>query len=218
MVEVKNIEVFGLERAQKAIQNSFMLHSDTINREIKPKLSKSLGCNMDGHQSHDAWLKGILVQFDLKYDAVFIQELMRYHFLDQVMSTSKQHSLEKFFSTKEYNPFNEYVDDEVIEICERLYYKWINTKKEYEENKTPENKNKVDEAYFKLIFNLPHGFQLETLITTNYLQLKTIVIQRWKHKMYVDWLPFIKSCYSMPQFRELCGFENEKWNLENYAR
>lgn len=216
MVEVKNIEVFGLERAQKAIQNSFMIYSDTINREIKPKLSKSLGNNMDAHQSHDAFLKGIGVQFDLKYDAVFIQELMRYHFIDQVMSTSKQHSLEKFFTTKDFNPFNEYVSDEVIKICEQLYNIWNEAKKEYEENKTVENKKRVDESYFKLIFNLPHGFQLETLITTNYLQLKTIVIQRWKHKMWCDWKPFIEACYSIPQFRELCGFTDNKWDLENW--
>lgn len=218
MVEVKNIEVFNLDRAQRAIQNSFSLHADTTNEDIaiKPKLSKTLGGNMQPHQSHDAWLKSILVTFDLKYDAVFVQELMRYHFIEIAMSTSKQHSLDKFFSTSNYNPFNKYVSEEVIEVCSRNYYAWKAAKEIYEKESTAENKQKVDDAYFRLIFNLPHGFELEMTVNTNYLQLKTIVIQRWHHKMWCDWKPFIEACYSMPKFRELCGFEDSKWDLENW--
>lgn len=227
MVEVKNIEVFNLERAQRAIQNSYKIHADTLTGEIKPKLSKALGNDMRPKESHDAYLAGILVTFDLTYDAVFIQELMRYHFIDFVMSTSKQHSLDKFMTAESFNPFNQYVDSRVVDIVREKYNKWVEAKKEKEklryefqaqdlaaqkENEKKCQKN-VENAYYELIFNLPHGFQLEGTMTTNYRQLKTIVVQRWRHKMHCDWDTFIKACYSMPQFRELCGFEDKKWDL-----
>ena len=58
MLEVKNIEVFGLNRAINAINNSFNVGTiDTTVpvTEKREKVALALGKNMDAHQSHDAY-------------------------------------------------------------------------------------------------------------------------------------------------------------------
>ena len=64
MVEVKNIEVYGLDRALNAKGNSFNVgdidttvafEKDDGNKQWK--VAKILGANKDPHQSHDAFLK-----------------------------------------------------------------------------------------------------------------------------------------------------------------
>ncbi len=63
---VKNVEVSNLERAARAIENSFNVGSiDTTKGNVKEKLAKSLGSNTQPYQSHDAWLAGVIVDFDL---------------------------------------------------------------------------------------------------------------------------------------------------------
>lgn len=230
LVEIKNIEVFNLERAQRAIQNSFNVGEiDTTKGEIKPKLSESLGNNMQPHQSHDAYLKGILVTFDVKGNGAFMPEFQRYHHHEIIMSQSTMHAISKMIEG-EINPFTKYVSEEVKEICKRNYYAWEKAKKERDEYRDSfrdmvsgireENEKKYDklvyESFMTLIHNLPRGLELWATINSNYLQLKTIVIQRFHHKQKEDWMSFIQACYSMPQFRELCGFTDEKWNLENW--
>lgn len=230
MVEIKNVEVFNLERAQRAIQNSFNVGEiNTTKGEIKPKLSESLGTNMQSHQSHDAYLKGILVTFDMKGNGAFMPEFQRYHHHEIIMSQSTMHAISKMIEG-EINPFTKYVSKEVKEICKRNYYNWERAKKEREEYhfgfqvqdivSQKENGEKYDslvyESFMTLIHNLPKGLELWCTINSNYLQLKTIVIQRFHHKQKEDWMNFIQTCYNLPQFRELCGFTDEKWNLENW--
>lgn len=213
MVEVKNIEVYGINRAINAISNSFNVGEiNTLtepDKRINTLVAKKLGGNKESHQSHDAWLKGILVSFDMKGNGVFLPELQRYSFFEIVMSQSTMHSMEKFMSS-EYDPFTKYVTEETKEQIERLYSDWHNKK---EKNV---NKEEIYEAFERLVHNLPRGFELWSTCTTNYLQLKTIVMQRFHHKNIEDWRAFVEACYSMPRFRELCGFEDEKWNLENW--
>lgn len=231
MVEVKNIEVFGLERAQRAIQNSFNVGEiNTTKGEYKEKLSKALGNNMDPHQSHDAWLKGVLCTFDMKGNGVFMPEFQRYHFVEICMSQSTMHTMDKFM-TGTYDPYTKYVDPRIKDIAVENYENWKKAKKEEYEyhllgfqtqdiQAQKENNEKYDklvyEAFERLVHNLPRGFELWTTVTTNYLALKTIVIQRFHHKNKEDWSTFVEACYSMPKFRELCGFEDSKWDLENW--
>lgn len=64
---VKNVEVSNLERAARAIENSFNVGSiNTTKGNVKEKLAKSLGSNKQPYQSHDAWLAGVIVDFDLE--------------------------------------------------------------------------------------------------------------------------------------------------------
>lgn len=209
MVEIKNIEVFNLERAQRAIENSFNVGEiNTTKGSVKESLARSLGNNMQCKESHDAWLKGILTTFDMKGNGVFMPEFQRYHFAEIIMSQSTMHSMEKFMSG-EHLPFTKYVDPRIIEIVKEKYNTWHQAK----ENNL--SKQKVYEAFEQLVHSLPRGFELWCTINSNFLQLKTIVIQRAKHKNQEDWGAFVEACYSMPKFRELCGLTGSEWDLEN---
>jgi len=206
MVEIKNIEVFNLERAIRAIENSFNVGEiNTTVGEIKEKLAKNLGSNKQSHQSHDAWLKGVLVTFDMKGNGVFMPEFQRYHFAEIIMSQSTMHSMEKFMNN-ECSPFTKYVDYRIVEIIKEKYNAWHKAK---EEN----NPLETYIAFEKLVHSLPRGMELWLTINSNYLQLKTMVIQRAHHKNQEDWGAFVKFCYSLPKFREMCGFEDENWDL-----
>lgn len=209
MVKIKNAEVFNLERAMRAIENSFNVGEiDTTKGNVKEKLAKTLGSNMQTHQSHDAYLKGILVTYDIKGNGVFMPEFQRYHYHELIMSQSTMHSMEKFMTSK-YDPFTKYVSKEVKDLCKKNYESWVEAKKS-------EDKEKIYEAFETLVHNLPRGFELWATVTSNYLQLKTQVIQRFHHKNVEDWKAFVEFCYSLPKFRELCGFEGEEWNVENW--
>ncbi|MCR4627718.1 MAG: hypothetical protein K5640_08745 [Treponema sp.] len=209
MVEIRNVEVFNLERAQRAIENSFNVGEiDTSSGPVKEKLAKTLGNNMQPHQSHDAYLKGILVTYDIKGNGVFMPEFQRYHHHEIIMSQSTMHSMEKFM-TSDYDPFTKYITKETKEQCKKNYEAWIEAKK-------TDDKQKIYEAFEVLVHNLPRGFELWATVNSNYLQLKTQVIQRFHHKNIEDWKSFVEFCYSLPKFRDLCGFTDSEWNIENW--
>ena len=215
MVEVKNIEVFGLDRALNAKANSFnageidtSVSFDKTDDNRQWKVAKVLGGNMHPHQSHDAYLKGILVVFDIKGNGVFMPEFQRYHFADIVMSQSTMHSMDKFM-TSDYDPFTKYVSENSKKETRNNYAKYVMAKKSG-------NKQDIYEAFEVLVHNLPRGLELWATVSTNFLQLKTIVIQRFHHKNVEDWLGFIEAFYKVPYFRELCGFDGAEWNLENW--
>ena len=215
MVEVKNIEVFGLDRALNAKGNSFnvgdidtTLPFDKTDDNKQWKVAKNLGGNMAAHQSHDAFIKGILVIFDIKGNGVFMPEFQRYHFADIVMSQSTMHSMDKFM-TSEYDPFTKYVSENTKKEARDNYNKYVEAKK-------TGDKQKVYEAFEVMVHNLPRGLELWATVTTNYLQLKTIVIQRFHHKNVEDWRAFVEACYGLPYFRELCGFQSSEWDLDQW--
>ena len=206
MVEVKNTEVFGLERALKAVRNSFTTtrinttadFKDEEDRDKAFKRGHILGANNDPHQSHDAYLKGIDVYFDIKYEQYWTPEFQRYKFVDIIMSTSKMHKLEKnalkpFEEFKKQ--FNKYVDDDSIRRCQKLAQEW----------EKAEGKDAKYEAFMRLVSNLPSGYELEMTCKTNYLQLKTIYTQRTGHKLKEDWGAFLDWCDTLPHFKELTG-------------
>lgn len=207
MVEIINTQVSGLERAINAISNSFTVGEiDTLApiTDKKLKVGISLGNNRDEHQSHDAYLKGITVTFDIKYPQYWTPEFQRYHFADIIMSQSTMHSLKKFFAKEKdsdgsYNPFNKYTSPESIEIVKKLYLECEAL--DNDPNATSEQKYV---AFMKLRSSLPAGFEMWETITTNYLQLKTIWIQRHNHKLKEDWGVFCKWIESLPHFEELC--------------
>ena len=212
MVEIRNAEVYGLERAVNAISNSFNVGDiDTtapIEGERPWKVAKALGGNMDPHQSHDAYLKGIIVFYDIKGNGCFMPEWSRYHFQEQCMSQSTMHSLKKLMTSGGFDPFTKYVTEESKALVRKYYEQWEAAKKLGD--RVVEYK-----AFMTLLHNIPRGLELWVTAQSNYLQLKTQVIQRAGHKQVEDWRSFIEFCYSLPRFRELCGFTDEKWNIEN---
>lgn len=203
MVEVKNVEVHGLERAIRAVGNSYV-SGDIDTTQDRKGVSKlklkiiatRLGTNTESHQSHDSWLRGVIVQFDMKYPLYFSPEFQRYHFAEIIMSQSTMHSLDKMMRG-EIDPYNRYVTETTKQEVNRLYYEWAGTKQkgigEYE-------------AFMRLRSNLPCGFEMWMTVSTNYLQLKTIWVQRHDHKLREDWgegfcRDFIEK---LPYFKELC--------------
>ncbi|MCI7565871.1 MAG: hypothetical protein MST05_04120 [Treponema sp.] len=215
MVEVKNLEVFGLDRALNAKGSSFnvgeidtTLPFDKTDNNKQWQVAKSLGGNMFPHQSHDAFIKGILVIFDIKGNGVFMPEFQRYHFADIVMSQSTMHSMDKFM-TSDYDPFTKYVSENTKKEARANYERYVEAKKSGD-------KQKIYEAFEIMVHNLPRGLELWATVTTNYLQLKTIVIQRFHHKNIEDWRAFVEACYKLPYFRELCGFTDPQWDLSQW--
>ena len=215
MVEVKNGEVFNLERAQRAIENSFNVGEiNTTEGPIKEKLAKSLGGNMDPHQSHDAWLKGILVTFDIKHNGVFMPEFQRYHFADIVTSSSKMHRLVKMDLNR---ASNKYVSKDVIDYVNSYIELYNHLLEEKEQNSfighrftlrdgTVIECDNVEDAlytcYMIIISNCPMGLELFMRVSTNYKQLQTIYFQRKHHKLH-EWGNFCKMIEGLPYFKEL---------------
>jgi hypothetical protein len=120
MLEINNTRVYGLE--ESIISSGYPMMAEEIsewddyaedlitekdiNRAIK------LGNTPQG-SGHSNYLKGIIVQFDLKYPNYFTPQLQRYNFIDIVSSTSKMHKLIKMDIDE---MCNKYVDEEVIMI------------------------------------------------------------------------------------------------------
>ena len=201
MIEIRNTEIFGLDRTIKASGNSFAIGDiDTLTPIDDKDVNRAtkLGSSTLPHQSHDSYLKGVVVQFDIKYPQYWSMEFQRYNFVDIIMSTSKMHRLSKN-ANLDFNEFkkqfNKYVTTQNILNIQSLA-------KDYE---NAEGKDAKYEAFMKLVSNLPMGYELWMTVSTNYLQLKTIFTQRKNHKLKEDWGEFCKWCVSLPRFTELTG-------------
>lgn len=200
MIKIKNTEVFGLERAVKAISNSFISDINTVDTPTEKNWERavSLGHSKPG-LGHDGYLKGINVTFDIIYPQYWTPEAQRYGHFDIIMSTSKIHSLIKVGKKEDFNSrFNKYVDEDIINRVTEYAMNYDKYEKEKDE----------DKKYYwfmKCLSNLPMGYELQMTVTTNYLQLKTMFLQRKGHKLKEDWGEFCKWCVSLPKFTELTG-------------
>lgn len=203
MLKIKNTTVYGLNRSIKAIKNSFIEGEiDTLQTPTEKEfgVACTLGSSTEPHQSHDAYLKGIIVQFDIKYPQYWTPEFQRYHFAEIIMSTSKMHKLTALAGKPEFNAqFNKYVDKDIIERL-RSYAE------QYKATTDPQGKYIW---FMKIVSNLPMGYELWMTCSVSYLQLKTIWIQRHNHKLKEDWGAFCDWCLSLPKFKELTGCGEE---------
>lgn len=221
MLEIKNVEVYGLEKSILASGNPMTLGEINTNPNdhsiFNPDRErvKKLGSAKSG-SGHDNFLKGIIVQFDVKYPQYWTPEAQRYHWLEIVSSQSKMHRLTTAGAKLEFhNMFNKYVDHEVIDNVQKyiVYYNELVEETEDDFVYHPESKvvifgkDKIDELkyyyFMKALSNLPMGYEMWETITTNYLQLKTIYNQRKGHKLKEDWGAFIKMCNELSMFKEL---------------
>lgn len=226
MVEIKNARVFALDRALNAKGNSFSVGEintdapfDKSDGNRQWKVAKSLGSDRSAHQSHDAFLKGVLVTFDIKYSQAFTPELQRYHFLEIVMSQSTMHSLKKFMSSG-IDPYSKYVTEESKDQVRRLYAEWerksaILAACGESDGTRAAKRREAYEAFMALRHNIPGGFEMWETVATNYLQLKTICAQRANHRQREDWNAFIRACLALPHFSDLTGLTEESLALED---
>lgn len=156
------------------------------------------------------FLKAITVTYDIRGNGVFMPEFQRYNKWANagfLMSQSTMHAMEKFMTSTDHDPFTKYVSQVTRDECRKNYLSWKAAKE-------GGDKKKIYDTFEALVHNLPRGFELWATINSNYLQLKTQVIQRFGHKNQHDWGAYVEFCYSLPMFRELCGFSSSDWDLE----
>jgi hypothetical protein len=190
-VKISNVNTYGLN--ESIVASGYPMTTEVGEMLVRPSefdkstnRAKILGQAKSG-SGHDCFLKGIIVQFDLKAPEYFWRQFDRYHFHDYISSQSKMHCIVKMNISE---MCNKYVDQRVIDVLnEKIVI--------YNENPTQEN-------FQYVISNCPMGFELTARITSNYLQEKSIRNQRKGHKLeewkyYIDWQD------TLPYFTELIG-------------
>ena len=262
MLEISNERIYGLEESivasgypmlSKSYTNGeFEDKSTDINSIIffdggsetdltwadkRIKTAKNLG-NTPLGEGHSNYLKGIVVQFDVRYPVYWTPQFQRYNFADIVSSMSSMHRITKMNLDES---FNEYVlaqvKDEIISLINiynvalsqgikkiwkktlidkkynrtsRIYFSIEKQKKileEIDEEKLmfgeKDEEISIEDLYMHIISSCPQGIEKTMRVSTNYLQLKTIYLQRKNHKLK-DWKVFCDWCLTLPYFKELC--------------
>ena len=197
-LKVDNARVYGLD--ESIIASGYPMQTYTVDLDELEildeevitkkdlKRSKHLGNAVAG-SGHDCFLKGIIVQFDLQVPEYIWRQLDRYHFIDYISSQSKMHRITRIDLD---SVCNRYVYDEVKEILKSIINKY--------EAETDTDKKK--ELFNEIIANTPSGLMLTARMTTNYLQLKSIINQRSNHKMQ-EWRYLCDWFKTLPMFEEL---------------
>ena len=203
MPNVSNVRVYGLDDAIRAAKYPKAVELDGLTAELTDGIKACSTCPTG--TGHDNFLKGIIVQFDLTLSEKVWPEAQRYHWLDFVSSCSTMHKLQ---AMKPKDCCNRYVDPRVIDVLQEKinHYNWLVAM-----NKKPEyniNPDEIKEARLEMLYNIPSGFELTAAMTTNYLQLKTILQQRRNH-LLPDWQVVCDWIESLPRFLELTqrGYE-----------
>ena len=201
IIKVDNARVYGLEESIIASGYPMAIFTTDLDEDEGEKTSainylidkdykraRHLGNAIPG-SGHDCFLKGITVQFDLQVPEYIWRQLDRYHFIDYISSQSKMHRITKINLD---SVCNRYVYDEVKEILKSIIDKY--------EAETDTDKKK--ELFNEIIANTPAGLMLTARMTTNYLQLKSIINQRSNHKMQ-EWKYLCDWFKTLPMFEEL---------------
>lgn len=191
---IKNTQVFGLEKAIKASGNPMrtVIENDEVNDKDFFRARK-LGGTRSG-EGHDNYLKGILVQMDVTAPLYWWKQAQRYHWFDFVSSQSTMHCLLKFNISEQVVPET---NSKIVEIINELVQKYHSL-----DEKDPQKKD----LWYEIVASLPSGFCLGASMTTNYQQLKTMYSQRRYHKLK-EWHEFTKWCESLPSFLELTNIK-----------
>ena len=193
VIKVDNVRIYGIE--ESIIASGYPMQTETFNmneinlKDKDLKRAMHLGNAVAG-SGHDCFTKGITVQFDLQVSEYIWRQLDRYHFIDYVSSQSKMHRILKMDIDK---ACNKYVLDSTKETLKNL----IDTY-----NRETNDLGKK-ELFNHIIANTPSGLMLTARMTTNYLQLKSIVNQRSNHKMQ-EWRLLCDYFKTLPMFDLVC--------------
>lgn len=99
------------------------------------------------------------------------------------------------------------LDEQYIEYVDPLMIRRM--KELIEEYNCIDDEEDRKEQYLKILYSNPCGFKLTAGMTTNYRQLKTIVMQRENHRLS-EWREFCKEIRQLPHFEELCFGNTEE--------
>lgn len=186
---ISNVNVYGLENAIRVSKFPMAVNLEDCTEETTRTTAK-LGLCKSG-TGHDNFLKGIVVQFDMRFSNKMSVELERYHFIDFISSQSTMHRITKF---KLKDQCNEYVDQRIIDVVQEMIdiYNGLEDK----------GSDFAKDLYLRILYNVPSGFELTAGFTTNYQQLKTMYWQRKSHRL-PEWRKFCKWVETLPMFGEL---------------
>lgn len=197
-MKITNVNVYGLENA--LIVSRYPMIADTeeyrknLTEEEIVKADKTAFklANTPTGAAHDQFLTGITVTFDVTGSIQWWQEAERYRFLYFISSTSKMHRLHKMNIDK---CCNEYVDSKIKEIVYCKQQEYLHALKLQKEGIL--SNEEVRNYFYRLIYNIPSGFEYTAGMVTNYRQLKTIYQQRKNHRLQ-EWKDFCKWIESLP--------------------
>ena len=187
MLQIDNWKVYDLKESVIACRNAMRITPAQItDEEFNASMPRAIIlANSPSGSGHQTFLSGIRVSFDIKYPNYISPELQRYHWIDIVSSSSKMHRLS---SMDMDTCFNKYVTDESKKQMKRLVKKF--------------NETKSYEDFMAMLSNCPQGIELFMRVSTSYLQIRTIVHQRYNHKLREDWGAFIDFARDLPYARE----------------
>lgn len=191
-MKVENIKVYDLQESITASKYPMAVDTKKCTDEIT-KTVKALAQSGKG-EGHDQFMTGIRIAFDITCSNKMWVELERYRFLEFVSSQSTMHRIARFDIASQCN---KYVDPVIIQRVEELKAEYL--AKVNNPNISPQEKQ---EAYLKLLYNVPSGFELTARITTNYRALKTVYAQRKNHKL-PEWRAFCRLIEELPYARDL---------------
>ena len=194
-MEIRNLEIAF---TNKCIIASGYSHTTELPTRTEPTANDIARanrlCNMGG--GHSNFLNGIRVLFDIKYEQYLTPQMQRYNWIDFVSSQSKMVKLVAFKDIS--SNCNEFVLQPVIELINKLIDAYNNNDFEANNFFVHGKIIKTKKELFRyLISNLPLGFQLWAKISTNYLQLRNIYVQRKIHKL-PEWREFCKVLETLP--------------------
>lgn len=197
-MKITNVNVYGLENAiitsrypMVADTEEFLNNLDDDKVEKAKKVALKLA-NSKGSEGHDQFLTGINVTFDVTGSVQWWQEAERYRFLYFVSSTSKMHRLHQMNIDK---CCNEYVDEKIKDIVNCKQQEYLHALELQKEDLI--NSDEVKRYFYRLVYNIPSGFEYTAGMTTNYRQLKTIYWQRKNHRLD-EWKVFCEWIESLP--------------------
>lgn len=219
---ISNLKVYDLEESLLASGYAMRTELDEIVVTDKTiKRAKNLTKASNGNGAHGQFMTGIRVNFDLTFSLKAWIEAERYRFLEFVTSQSTMHRITKFDIKKQCN---EYVDDRIIDIVKEKVDQYnnillaIKTEEYLEHGYTLEQMQEMaKDAYLRVLYNVPSGFQLTARMTTNYRCLLNIYVQRHDHRL-PEWRKFCELLLELPYFKELVdayysgGLKEEDFN------
>ena len=206
VIKVDNVRIYGIE--ESIIASGYPMQTETFNmneinlKDKDLKRAMQLGNAVAG-SGHDCFAKGITVQFDLQVSEYIWRQLDRYHFIDYVSSQSKMHRILKMDIDK---ACNKYVTETSINLLNYLIeeYNKINNDTDFKVKlRNGEVVTSKEDVFNMIIANTPSGIMLTARMTTNYLQLKSIVNQRSNHKMQ-EWRLLCDYFKTLPMFDLVC--------------
>lgn len=189
-MEINNVVVAGIGEAINS--STFPMDLSVSNSVTEATMSVANGlASKEQISGHRSFLKTITITADITATKQWFNQWGRYSFSDVGSSQSTMHRLKDMRLDEAYI---KYVDDEIIKRMEVL-------QEQYNDDRTKEN-------LYKLIYSSPVGIELTARITTNYLQERTVYLQReenQRHKLEPEWRKYTKWLESLPQSHFITG-------------